>query len=81
MTALGTLHQKLQDSANGLIKGGKCPTVDSITKQCKALLSRQYMESIMTYTVKKESNDIPQVEYAIDHNVMNQLSETYVGKN
>lgn len=81
MTALKKLSQKLQDRAQGLIKGGKCPTVDSITKQCKAILSRPYMKSIMTYTVQKDSHDIPQLDYNIDHDVINQLSDTYLGKN
>ena len=72
MTELGNLCQKLQDRTQGLIKGGKCPTVDSITKQCRAILSRQYMKSIITYTVKKDSNAIPQLEYDIDHDVINQ---------
>jgi transposase len=78
---LDNLHQKLQDRSQGLIKGGKCPTVDSITKQCREILSRQYMKSIIMYTVKKDSKNIPQLEYDIDHDVINQLSDTYLGKN
>jgi transposase len=81
MTALGALRQKLQDRAHGLIKGGKCPTINSVTNQCKAILSRQYLKSIVTYTVKKDSHGIPQVEYDIDHDIMQQLSDTYLGKN
>ena len=81
MTALGALRQKLQDRAQGLIKGGQCPTVASITKQCQAMLSRQYMKRIITYTVNKDNNDIPQLEYDIDHDVIKQLSDTYLGKN
>ncbi len=81
MTELNQLSEKLQDRAQGLIKGGKCPTVDSITKQCKAMLSRPYMKSIIRYTVQKDSHDIPQLAYNIDHDVMNQLSDTYLGKN
>jgi transposase len=49
MTELSTLRQRLQDRAEGLIKGGKCPTVASITKQCQTLLSRPYMKQIITY--------------------------------
>jgi len=62
ITALHKLSQKLQDRAQGLIKGGTCPTVASITKQCKAMLSRPYMNSIMTYTVQKDNHDIPQLD-------------------
>jgi transposase len=81
MTELGALRQKLQDRAQGLIKGGKCPTVASITKQCQAILSRQYMKRIITYTVNKDNKAIPQLEYDIDHDVIKQLSDTYLGKN
>jgi len=43
------LYRAFLDSlAQGLIKGGKCPTVDSITKQCRAMRSRPSMKSIMT---------------------------------
>ena len=80
MTELDSLRQKLQDRAQGLIKGGKCPTVDSINKQCKAMLSRPYMKSIITYTVNKDGNDIPPLAYEIDYDVLNQLSDTYLGK-
>jgi len=81
ITALHTLSQKLQDRAQGLLKGGKCPTVASITTQCKAMLSRPYMKSIMIYTVQKDSHDIPQLDYNIDQDVINQLSDTSLGKN
>ena len=76
ITELHTLSQKLQDRAQGLIKGGKCPTVASITTQGKAILSRPYMKSMMIYTVQKDSHDIPQLDYNIDQDVINQLSDT-----
>ncbi len=60
MTALGTLRQKLQDRAQGLIKGGKYPTVASITTQCQAMLSRPYMQRIIPYTVNRDDHDMPQ---------------------
>jgi transposase len=81
MTELSALRQKLQDRAAGLMKGGKCPTVASITKQCQVMLSRPYMKQIMTYTVNKADQDIPQLDYDIDHDVIKQLSDTYLGKN
>jgi hypothetical protein len=60
MTALDTLRQKLQDRAQGLIKGGKCPTVASITKQCQAMLSRPYMKRLIPYTVNSDDHDMSQ---------------------
>ena len=81
MTELGTLRQRLQDRARGLITGGQCPTVNSLTKQCQSILSRPYMKQIIRYTVEKDNRDIPQLAYDIDHDVIKQLSDTYLGKN
>src|SRR4029077_7508674 len=81
MNELNQLSEKLKDRAQRLIKGGKCPTVKPITKQCKAMVSRPYMKSSITYTVQKDSQDIPQLDYDIDHDVINQLCDTYLGKN
>jgi hypothetical protein len=81
MTELGTLRQRLQDRARGLITGGQCPTVNSLTKQCQSILSRPYMKQIIRYTVEKDNRNIPQLEYDIDHDVIKQLSDTYLGKN
>jgi hypothetical protein len=81
MTELSTLRQRLQDRAEGLIKGGKCPTVASITKQCQTMLSRPYMKQIITYTVNPDDQSIPQLDYDINHDVIKQLSDTYLGKN
>lgn len=81
MTELGPLRQRLQDRARGLITGGQCPTVNSLTKQGQSILSRPYMKQIIRYTVEKDNRDIPQLEYDIDHDVIKQLSDTYLGKN
>jgi transposase len=81
ITALSILQQKLLDRAAGLIKGGQCPTVASITKQCQTILHRQYMKSIITYTVEQGDKNVPQLAYGIDHTVLNNLSDTYLGKN
>jgi class 3 adenylate cyclase len=59
------------------------PTIStalSIPTQCKAILSRQYMKSIIAYTVKKDRNGIPQLEYEIAYDAINQVSDTYLGK-
>ena len=81
MTELDQLSQRLQDRAQGLIKGGTCPTVDSIAKQCQSLLSRPYMKSMIKYAIQKDRCDVPQLAYHLDHHVINQLCDTYLGKN
>ena len=60
ITELSLLQQKLLDSTAGRIKGGKCPTVDSITKQCKTMLHRPYMKSIITDTGEQGDKHVPQ---------------------
>ena len=81
ITELSALQQKLLDRTAGLIKGGKCPTGDSLTKQCQTILRRQYMKSIITCTVDKGDKNVPQLAYDIDSEVLNKLSDTYLGKN
>jgi transposase len=44
---LSLLRQKLEDRVNGLIKGGKSPTKESVEKQCKKILRRQYMKDVI----------------------------------
>jgi transposase len=39
------------------------------------------MKQIIRYTVEKDNRDIPQLAYDIDHDVIKQLSDTYLGKN
>ena len=77
---LSQLSEKLKDRSQGLIKGGKCPSVESIRKQCQTHLSRPYMKSIITYTIDKDDQDIPQIDYHIHHDIISQLSDTYLGK-
>jgi transposase len=75
------LQQKLKDRAAGLIKGGKAPTLGSAEKQCKDYLSRQHLKRIITVTVSKGVDDIPNLEYTIEPDVIHELSNTYLGKN
>jgi transposase len=45
---LSLLKQKLEDRVNGLIKGGKAPTLGSVQRQCKTILRRQHLKYIYT---------------------------------
>jgi transposase len=78
---LALLQQKLKDRAAGLIKGGKAPTLGSVEKQCKDYLSRQHLKRIITVMVSKGVEDIPNLEYTIEPDVIHELSNTYLGKN
>ena len=78
---LSLLQQKLEDRANSINKRGKIPTKESVEKQCKKILKRQYMKSIIKVTVSKGSDTIPQLTYEIDSEAVHKLADTYLGKN
>jgi transposase len=78
---LQPLQQRLQDRADGLIKGGKCPTIASVEKQCKAILSRQYMQEVIRYCVSDGPDGIPHLDYEIDNEAISRIADTYLGKN
>ena len=78
---LSLLQQKLEDRASGLIKRGKVPTLESVEKQCKNILNRQYMKSVIKVTVSTGSDTIPRLKYEIDSETVHEISDTYLGKN
>jgi transposase len=78
---LEALEQKLNDRTNGLITKGKSPTISSVQSQCKDILSRQYMKDVIKYSTNSGLNGIPQLEYEIDTEALERLSDTYLGKN
>lgn len=78
---LEPLKQRLKDRTDGLIKGGKCPTVASVEKQCKAILSRQYMQEVIRYSVSDGPDGIPHLDYEIDNEAISRIADTYLGKN
>jgi len=78
---LAELQQKLEDRANGIITGGKAPTIETIKKQCKKHLRRQHLKNIIITKITKNSANIPKLEYGIDTDALHELSNTYLGKN
>ena len=74
------LRQKLQDRAVGLIQHGRAPTVQSVQKQCEGILSRQYLKQIISVQISGGPQDTPQLDYTIDSVVLNELSDTHLGK-
>lgn len=78
---LSALQQRLDDRRNGLIKGGRSPTMQSVKSQSQAFLKRQYLKSVLAITVTSDANKIPHLEYVIDAEALQELSETYLGKN
>jgi len=78
---LSILRQRLEDRANGTIKGGKTPTKESVARQCKSILSRQHMKRVIKTTVTEGPDGIPRLEYEPDSDAICELSDTYLGKN
>ena len=71
----------LRDRANGLIKGGKVPTIESMEKQCQEILCRQYLKGLIKISLKEDTHGMVRLEYSIDSHALSELSETYLGKN
>jgi transposase len=78
---LSSLQQKLKDRENGVIKRGRVITVESVRKQCKNILNRQYMKRVIKVTIVKGTGDIPRLEYAIDADAVHEIADTRLGKN
>jgi transposase len=78
---LSSLQQKLKDRENGVIKRGRVITVESVRKQCKNILNRQYMKRVIKVTIVKGTGDIPRLEYAIDPDAVHEIADTRLGKN
>ncbi len=78
---LAALQQKLRDRAMGLIKKGRTPTVASVEKQCKHILSRQHMKQMITTNIQEGKEKIPKLEYALDPAALSTLADTHLGKN
>jgi transposase len=78
---LASLQQRLEDRSNGLIKGGRTPSVQSVKSQSQTILKRQHLKTVISASVKLGSNNVPRLEYAIDAEALHELSETYLGKN
>ena len=80
MEKLDALSEKLAHRASGLIKGGKAPTLESVTRQCVTIRKRQHMKDVVQVEVT-ESNGVPRLAYQIDADALAHLADTHLGKN
>ena len=81
MDKLASLKQKLEDRAQGILKGGGAPTKEGVEKQCRRILRRQYMKRVIRFAATQGSDGIPRLEYGVDSQALQELSNTYLGKN
>jgi len=77
---LAALRQRLEDRAVGLIKGGRAPTLASVEKQCRTLLSRRYMKDVICTDIRAGEDGIPRLGYSVNAKALETLSGTRLGK-
>jgi transposase len=78
LSGLSNIRARLEDRANGLIKGGKAPTVDSIKKQVNTILRRQFLKDIIQIQIIEKPHLTLKYEY--DTKKLDAISDTYLGK-
>jgi len=76
---LAELKQRLDDRANGLIKGGRPPTEASVKKQCAAILKRPFLAQVISADVQARERS-PLMCYRIDTEALARVADTYLGK-
>jgi transposase len=82
LTKLSGLSSKLEDRRDGLVTKGRSPTLSSVQKQAKDIVSRQYMSKIINIEVSQDVGEkIPSISYSLDNQAVQQLCDTYLGKN
>ena len=76
---LNDLGRKLRKRRTGEIKGGRKPTVASVTKQAEALLKGQYVKDIVRIEVT-EQDGFPKLSYQVDQDMLQRIFEENFGK-
>lgn len=79
LNALSELRQRLDDRAQGLIRGGRAPSAESVTKQCDEIRSRQYLKEIISVEVNAREK-APHLSYGTDTEALKRLADTRMGK-
>jgi transposase len=78
---LSELHRKLEDRINGIVTQGKAPTSESLESQVKSILSRQHLKAIIEVKIDNGADGNCRVEYGINAEKLQQVADTYLGKN
>jgi transposase len=78
---LGSLKEKLELRAAGIITKGKKPTVESVTKRILGILSAEHMRDLFDYAVVKQaSGQTPQITFSLNEEKWRKLQERSLGK-
>src|SRR6266852_8719714 len=75
---LDKLQAVLARRRHGQVKGGKRPSVPSVTRQVEQILSGQFLKSLLHYEIKPGS--VPGLTYRTDTNALARLIKTHLGK-
>jgi transposase len=81
MDRLSGLHQKLEDRLSGIVTRGKAPTRQSLESQCRDILSRQHLKRIIDLGIEEGTEGKLHLEYGINAEKLQQVADTYLGKN
>jgi transposase len=78
-------QKKLMDLGKSLSKWregkgrGKRPTIKSLQKKVREILSAQFMKKLFQIQIQ-EDNGLPRIQYEVDHTALQELSDTRLGK-
>ncbi|MCK4530066.1 MAG: IS1634 family transposase, partial [Candidatus Marinimicrobia bacterium] len=76
---LSELKQRLDDRNNGLIKGGKPPTQNSVDSQVKKILCRPFLQGVIEVDIRAgEKAPIVKFEFLADK--LEKIADTFLGK-
>jgi transposase len=77
--ALGLLKEKLA-AWKGAKRRGKRPTAASVERLVNRILSREYMKTLISYTVQEVDNEWVDLQYSVNEQAFDELKATLLGK-
>jgi transposase len=78
---LGELQQSLERRQQGEVKGGKAPTVQSVSNQCCEILHREHLGQVVAREVHPRDSGVPRLDYRVQPEALERLRDTVLGKN
>jgi transposase len=79
LKVLGLLKDKLA-AWKGEKRKGRKPTATSVEKQVKRILCREYMKTLINYTVQEVDGQWVNLQYGVDEQAFDKLKATSLGK-
>ncbi len=79
ISQLEQLQKKLEDRKTGIVKKGKCPTVESTVKNVASILHAEYMKDLITFVVTEDGGHLTLV-FNWHGEVLESLAQRKLGK-